>query len=261
MLHVNGKRIKGAILDMDGVLWRHTDPLCDIPQLFKTFTDNQVKVMMATNNGLHTVDEHIEKFRLFNTKIEPWQIMTSAIATAALLKKHFPNEGPVYIAGEAALIKTLEEFGFHHSEKDAQAVVAGLTKKFTYETIKNTSLAIQKGLPFYFTNPDPTYPSPEGNIPGAGTLLAAIEAASGVKAILAGKPLPFSFEVGMKRLKTKPDETVVVGDRLTTDILGGQEAGCFTALVLSGVSTISDYEAWEPKPNLLLENISELFNQ
>ena len=252
--------IKGAILDMDGVLWKGDQLLCDLQLLFKRFDENKIDVILATNNGLRTVEQYIQKFSNNNVPINTSQVITSAIATAVLVKNAFPNGGPIYIMGEQALFSTLQEYGFFHSNENPQAVVAGLTTKFDYEMLKNASLTIQKGLPFYFTNPDPTFPSPEGNIPGAGTVLAALETASGVKAILAGKPLPFSFQVAMDRLGTKPEETIVIGDRLSTDIKGGQNAGCKTALVLSGVSTINDYNDWHPKPDLLLNNIMDFFD-
>jgi len=260
MITIGDTHIKAVILDMDGVLWRSNEPLCDLKKLFFLFKEQSIEVLMATNNGLRTVDQYISKFSSFDVAIEPWQVLTSAIATGALLKKDFPNGGPVYIMGVEALHKTLQDFGFYHSEDDAQAVVAGLTESLTYDMLKDTSLIIQKGLPFYFTNPDPTYPSPEGKLPGAGTVLAALETASGVKATLAGKPLPFSFEVGMERLQSEPQETLVVGDRLSTDIQGGQNAGCKTALVLSGITSIEQYNNWNPKPDLLLDNIMDLFS-
>ncbi|MDO9545138.1 MAG: HAD-IIA family hydrolase [Pelolinea sp.] len=260
MIIIEKTTITAAILDMDGVLWRSDESLCDLKKLFSSFEQFGVKVLMATNNGLSTVDQYIYKFDKLGVQIEPWQVLTSAIAVGYLVKQQLPNGGPVYIMGEQALFSTLEEFNFYHSENEPQAVIAGLTKKFTYEMLKNTSLAIQKGIPFYFTNPDPSYPSPEGNIPGAGTILAALETASGIKAILAGKPLPFLFNVGIERLNSKPSETLVVGDRLSTDILGGQQSGCRTALVLTGISTRADYENWSPKPDLLLNNIMDLFS-
>ena len=260
MLKVSGSEIKGVILDMDGVLWRRDTLLCDLPLLFSRFKEYKIKVMMATNNGLRTVDQYIEKFLNFGAHIEDWQIMTSAIATGALLKEAFPKGGPIFIMGVKALHNTLSEFGFYHNNESPQAVAAGLTPELTYNMIKDTSLMIQTGIPFFFTNPDPTYPSPEGNIPGAGTVLAALETASGIKATLAGKPLPYSFEVSMKRMGTAPSETLVIGDRLSTDIQGGQASGCKTALVLTGIASKEDYMKWEPKPELLLHNIMDLFS-
>ena len=127
MISIGENQIKGVILDMDGVLWRRDNPLCDLPILFKSFSDIGIKVMMATNNGLRTVGQYVEKFSKFGVKIDASQIMTSAIATGALLKKNFPKGGPIYIMGVQALHDTLAEFGFFHSDDYPMAVAAGLT--------------------------------------------------------------------------------------------------------------------------------------
>lgn len=251
--------MKGAILDMDGVLWRSKTPLCNLPELFENFFKNQIKVVLATNNGTQSISEYVEKLAGFNVQIEPWQVITSPMAAAYLTMKFFPDGGPVFISGSKALFDIMNEFGFYHSENDPQAVVAGLDLEFNYESIKKTSLMIQKGLPFFFTNPDPTYPTPEGIVPGAGTVLAALEAATGVKGKLAGKPEPFLFEVAMQRMELKPDDVFVVGDRLSTDIVGGSNSGCKTVFVLTGVNTREDLVNWKPKPDLVLDNISDIF--
>ncbi len=260
MLQFGNKVIKAAILDMDGVLWRQNTPIIDLPQLFANFEKHEIKVMLATNNGTATIDGYIKKLSGFGVKFNKTQVVTSAMALAFLLKKHYPTGGPLYILGENALIETLGELGFYHSEDKPLAVAAGMDRALTYEKIKNASLMIQTGIPLYFTNPDPTYPTPEGILPGAGTLLAALETASGVKAQLAGKPLPFLFEVCLERLGCTAEETLVVGDRLDTDILGGQASGCKTALVLTGISSREEGEAWNPKPDLILDKISDLFD-
>lgn len=261
MLQIEKLKVKAAILDMDGVLWRLTTPLVDLPVLFDLFSQNNIQVMFATNNGTATIDQYVKKLAGFGVNVEAWQVVTSAMATGYTLKQEFPNGGPIYIMGEKALHDTLKDFGFYHDTQAPLAVAAGLTRDFDYNMIKDTSLMIQKGLPFYFTNPDPTYPTPEGNIPGAGTVLAALEAASGVKAKLAGKPLPFLFELGMQRMKTSPSETLVVGDRLDTDIQGGQESGCKTAMVLTGISTREDAQNWQPQPDLIIDNVMGLFQE
>jgi 4-nitrophenyl phosphatase len=259
MLQIHKLNVKAVILDMDGVLWRLTTPIIDIKQLFDHFAQNNLRVMLATNNGTATIDGYVKKLAGFGVTIEPSQVVTSAMALAYLLKKTYPAGGPLYILGEQALHETLGEYGFYHSVDHPLAVTAGLHREFNYEMVKNASLMIQKGLPFFFTNPDTTYPTPEGKIPGAGTLLAALEAASGVKAQLAGKPLPFLFEVCLERLGCSPEETLTVGDRLDTDILGGQSSGCKTALVLTGVSTREEALQWSPQPDLILENAIDLF--
>jgi 4-nitrophenyl phosphatase len=259
MLQIKKLNIKAVILDMDGVLWRLTTPLVDVPNLFEQLSQNNIKVMFATNNGTATIDQYVNKLAGFGVQVEAWQVVTSAMAAGYLLKKTFPSGGPLYIMGEKALHDTLKDFGFYHSDVKPLAVAAGLTRDVNYNMLKDTSLMIQKGLPFYFTNPDPTYPTPEGNLPGAGTILAALETASGVKAKLAGKPLPFLFELAMERLGYGPEETLVIGDRLDTDIQGGQTLGCKTAMVLTGVSTLTELESWTPKPDLVIEKVSDLF--
>lgn len=259
MLKVKDSEIKAAILDMDGVLWRSQTPLCDLPALFANFDKHAISIVLATNNGTNTISQYVDKLKGFGVTIDQSQVVTSSMAVSYLVKKHYPQGGPVYISGSQALIDTMAEYGFYHSKENAQAVVAGLCWDCNYESIKNTSLMIQKGLPFFFTNPDPTYPTPEGNVPGAGTLLAALETATGVKAMLAGKPLPYLFEVAMKRLKSLPSETIVVGDRLTTDILGGFDAHCKTVFVLTGVNTREDLNNWSPQPDLIIDNIQDLF--
>ena len=111
---------------------------------------------------------------------------------------------------------------------------------------------IRSGVPFYATNPDRTFPTPEGFIPGAGAILAALEAATDVEPIIAGKPSPTLYEFALEKLGTQPEETLAVGDRLETDILGGQRAGLRTALVLSGVTTREEGLAWTPKIDLIV---------
>ncbi len=250
---------KAAILDMDGVLWRAEQPLCDLPQLFNNFANEKISVALASNNATETIDQFLNKFQVFGVTLEPWQIISSAMATGFLLKQIFQNGGPIFILGSPALSATLLGYGFFHSEKEPMAIVAGMDRELTYEKILKAANWVRKGLPFYGTNPDLTYPTPEGFAPGAGACIAAIEAASGKKAIMAGKPNPYLFDVAMQRLKSSPQKTLVIGDRLETDILGGYRAGCRTALVLSGVSQRKDLTTWEPKPDLVIDNIMDLF--
>jgi len=249
-----------AILDMDGVLWRADQPLCDLTSLFNKFGAHKIKVTFATNNATKTLDEYILKFQKMGVGIDSEQIVTAAMATSNLLKEKFPSGGPIYIMGSPALEKELRNNGFYCSETDPQAVVVGMDRELTYEKLNKTTGLVRTGLPFYGTNPDVTYPTPEGLSPGAGACIAAVEISSGVKAIMAGKPNPYLFTTAMQKMNSIPEETLVIGDRLETDILGGFRAGCKTALVLTGVSSSADVESWDPKPDLILRNIIDLFS-
>ncbi len=250
---------EAAILDMDGVLWRSDQPLCDLNLLFNNFSANHIKVILATNNATGTVDFYLEKIKSMGAQLESWQIVSAAMATAYLLKSYFPNGGPVFIIGSPALNSTLADYGFFHSKNQPLAVIAGMDREITYEKIHEASAFVRMGLPFFGTNPDPTYPTPNGLAPGAGTCIAAVEAAAGKKALLAGKPNTYLFTVAMDRCKSKPETTLVVGDRIETDILGGIKAGCKTALVLTGISSQDDLGKWDFKPDLVINNIMDLF--
>lgn len=250
--------ITSLILDMDGVLWRENSPIGNLPQTFDRFKHLGLKVILATNNGTRTPEQYLEKMAGFGVTLSKEQVITSAMALAHLLSKRFPNGGPVYAIGEIGLTTALKEAGFYQSENNVVAVVGGMDRTIDFWKMKRATLLIRAGAPFYFTNPDRTYPTPEGLIPGAGSIQAALEAATDVKAIIAGKPSPALYEFALERLGSKPGETLVVGDRLETDILGGQNLGCRTAAVLSGVMTQSDALEWQPKIDLIVPELADL---
>jgi 4-nitrophenyl phosphatase len=137
-------------------------------------------------------------------------------------------------------------------------VVAGMDRKLTYDKLRRATLLIRAGAPFIGTNPDKTFPVPEGLIPGAGSILAALETATGVTPLIMGKPSPAMYEVALMRLGTSPAETLVIGDRLETDIEGAQKIGCRTGLVLSGVTTAVQARLWKPQPDIIAENLESI---
>ncbi len=144
------------------------------------------------------------------------------------------------------------------SAEKAQVVVMGIDPQITFEKMLEATLLVRRGIPFYATNPDKTFPTPRGEIPGAGAWLSVITTATGIEPIFAGKPAPYLIELSRERLGTTPEETLVVGDRLETDIAGGQSAGCPCALVLSGVSTLSQAQAWNPPIDVVAQDLWDL---
>jgi 4-nitrophenyl phosphatase len=256
---------KALILDMDGVLWRDTTPIGDLPAIFARMRKRGFKVALATNNATKTVDEYLEKFFGFGVSLEPWQIVTSAAAAADILSKYFPNRGAVFIIGENGLERALEESGFEaitdpQNETVPVAVVGGFDRDLTYAKLRRATLHIRAGVPFYGTNSDKTFPTPQGLIPGAGAILAAIETATDRRPVLFGKPLPAMMHMALERLGTEPEETLTVGDRLETDIVAGQAAGCKTALVLSGVSSREQAQNWQPAPDFIVQDLTTLIS-
>lgn len=259
--------IKGLILDMDGVLWKDTQALLDMPAFFSALKSIDLPVVFATNNGTRSIQMYVERLASFGVTVAPQQIVNSAIAVADYLSQQFPQGGAVYVVGETGVLQALSERGFIPIQDPAEAarpgvdpvaVVAGMDHAMTYERLTRATLLIRAGKPFIGTNPDLTFPTPYGLVPGAGATLAYLEAATSIRPVIIGKPEPYLYQFSMQRLGTAPAETLAVGDRLETDILGGQRAGCPTALVLSGVTSPAEAERWHPRPALILPNLADL---
>ena len=250
--------IKALVLDMDGVLWRSSQSIGDLPAVFSRIRELGLKVICATNNSTSTPEQFAAKLETMGVTLASEWILNSSQATAYYLKKLHPQGGPVYLVGEIGLQLAMQPFGFWNADRDVLAVIAGMDRQITYTKLSVASSLIRAGAPFIGTNDDKTFPTPEGLTPGAGSILAAIEAASGVAPTVIGKPSPNLYQVALDRLGTTAQETLAVGDRLETDILGGQRAGMRTALVLSGVSTRADLQKWPTPPDLVAADLAEL---
>jgi 4-nitrophenyl phosphatase len=251
-------KTNSLILDMDGVLWRNQQPIGDLARIFNTLVEKQVKYCFATNNSSKTIDSYKNILRSFGIPVEGDQIFTSAKATAELLAQKFPAGGNVFVVGMPGLVETLAQYGFTDAADHPLAVVAGIDYHLTYDKLKTATLLIRSGVPFFGTNPDKTFPTPAGQIPGAGSILASIEIATGQLPEVIGKPKPTMFYQALDYLGERPEDAVVVGDRLETDIAGGQAAGCKTAVTLSGVSTEKQAQGWAPKPDFIVADLAEL---
>lgn len=252
--------IRALILDMDGVLWKSTQAIGNLPGIFTQISSQGWRVALATNNATLSVDQYLAKLQGFGVSLEAWQIVNSSQAAAHYLKQKHPQGGSVYIVGEEGLILTLESSGFHLDTRDVLAVVAGMDRGLTFEKLRIATLLIRSGAPFIGTNPDRTFPTPEGQVPGAGSILAALETATDTSPVIVGKPSPEMYRVALERLGATPDQTLVVGDRLETDIAGAQALGCLTGLVLSGVTSPAAARAWSPAPDFIAEDLSRLLD-
>lgn len=254
--------IKSLIIDMDGVIWRSDAPIGDLATIFSRIRAGGLKFVFATNNSTKTPERYVAKLEEFGVDVELWQVVTSSQAAAHALAQKFPSGTKVFMIGEDGLRIPLEERGFEilstENAPSAQAVVMGLDREVTFQKAVEATLLVRSGVPFYATNPDKTFPTPRGLIPGAGAWYSIVTTATGVEPIVAGKPFPFLMELSMKKLGTKKEETLVIGDRLDTDIVAGQRAGCPTALVLTGVATKEQAENWTPKIDLIVDDLEAL---
>jgi 4-nitrophenyl phosphatase len=251
-------RLKALILDMDGVIWLGDQPIGDLPVIFAEFKNRGYRTILATNNATLSDNQYLAKLGKLGVKLEEWQIVSSPDVAANYLKRLYPGGGPVFSVGEIGLIDTLAKYGFYQCNQDVLAVVAGLDREFTYEKLARATLLIRSGALFVGTNADRTLPVPEGLAPGAGSILAALEAATDVQPVVVGKPEPEIYLFALERLKTTPAETLIVGDRLDTDITGAQKIGCHTALLLSGVTREADARNWRPVPDFIAPDLTSL---
>ena len=261
MTEKKSKSVKAIILDMDGVLWRDNEPIGNLPEIFSEIGMRGWQVSLATNNATRTINQYVEKLANFGVEVQENQIINSAQTAAIYLKKFFPQGGNVYCVGESALSNTILNEGFNISTKNVVAVVVAMDRKLTYEKLVRATLLIRSGAKFIATNPDRTFPTPVGLVPGTGATLAALEAASEIKPVVVGKPAPEMYQIAMQRMGILPENTLVVGDRLETDIAGAQEIGCRSALVLSGVTSLQKAQAWKPALDWLATDLTSLLAQ
>jgi 4-nitrophenyl phosphatase len=236
-MSIHFSSIRAVILDMDGVLWRGTEVLPGIAEFFAFVRRHRIAFALATNNSTKTVDAYVERLNSVGVPAGPQNVVTSAVATAEYIRCHYPGGTPVYVIGGEGIHHALAEQGYPDNPEKAQLVVVGMDPALTYEKLKIATLRIRAGAHFIGTNGDLTFPLPEGLAPGNGATLAALQAATGVAPLVIGKPERAMFEVALQRLGTSPEQTLMVGDRLETDIAGAQRAGLPTTLVLTGITT------------------------
>mgnify|MGYP005850919025 CR=1 FL=1 len=252
------KDIQYWLIDMDGVLYHGNKRTAGSAEFIAELQQEAVPFLLVTNNSTLTPEEYAEKVGLMGIVVQPKDILTSGIATAEHLAKIAPNGARVHMIGENGLRMALLSKGFQLVERGGDFVVVGMNRQLTFDTLKWAALAIRAGAPFIGTNPDLTLPVEEGQIPGNGAILVALEAATDVKPFIIGKPEPALLQIAMERLGASRESTAILGDRVETDILGGKRAGLTTVMVLSGVSSRSDLEASGITPDFVFEDVSAL---
>jgi len=248
--------IKHLIIDMDGVLYRGDRPMPRLVEFFAFMRERPIRFILATNNSTRTSQEYADKLGQMGVTVSPDDILVSGQATARFLSREYPRGTRVHVFGMPSLKQALAEEGFLLEDENVQLVVASMDRGVTYEKLKKATLLIRGGARFIATNLDPTYPSEEGLIPGTGSMIAALETASGVKPQVIGKPEPIMYQLAMEQMGSNPKTTATIGDRVDTDILGGKRAGLTTICVLSGSSDHVEAEAAET--DMIFDDIAQL---
>jgi phosphoglycolate/pyridoxal phosphate phosphatase family enzyme len=257
--------MKHKVFDMDGVLFRMDDPLPGAAEAVQRLRSRGERVFFLTNNSSKSRDEYVTKLARFDIPSSPDEIVTSAYATALLFAESGQVGKGVFVVGEAGLKRELSEGGMRIVEdpesEQPDFVVAGWDRQFTYAKMAAAQQAILRGAAFIATNRDKTYPDSGGRVlPGGGAIVAAIETCSGVVPRTIGKPEPYTLELILRLAGATPEDCLVIGDRLDTDIAIGKAVGARTALVLTGISTRAEAESAPPecKPDLIWNDLTEM---
>jgi 4-nitrophenyl phosphatase len=251
---------RAFLLDGDGVLYRGAEPLPGARAFIDALNARGTPYLLLTNNATRTPQQLAAKMLPMQIAIDADHIFTAAQATTLWLQARYPAGAAVLAVGEDGLRVALSEGGFRLVEdyQQAELVVAGLDRTITYARLAEAALAIGRGCPFIATNPDKSIPTERGIEPGAGALIAFLQAATGVTPPMIGKPEAAFFHQAMSSLGVQPEETVMVGDRYETDILGAHNAGIRSAAVLTGISSAAEFAAAEPPPTWVFEDLTSL---
>lgn len=240
--------MKALICDIDGVILHDEMALPGAPELVERLVGGTMPFLFLTNYPSQTPADLRDRFRSAGipTEVPVKHFYTSAIATAEFLSDQAGDRRKAYVIGEGALIHALYEAGFILTENDADFVVLGETRSFSFDMIRRASYLIQQGARFVATNPDVA--GPKGR-PSCGALAAPIERITGKRPFFVGKPNAFMMRAALRYLEVHTEDTLIAGDNMDTDIIAGIQSGLETVLVLTGVSTLGDLPHYPYRPH------------
>lgn len=247
------------LTDMDGVLVHEDRALPGAAEFLQRLIDKERRFLVLTNNSIFTPRDLAARLARTGLEVPESAIWTSALATASFLDDQLPR-GSAYVIGEAGLTTALHEIGYTLTDSDPDFVILGETRTYSFEAITKAIRLVGDGARFIATNPDVTGPSAEGPIPATGSVAALITKASGRIPYFVGKPNPMMFRSALNRIEGHSESTVMVGDRMDTDVVAGIEAGLETILVLTGSTTVEDIERFPFRPARVLPSIAEVID-
>jgi NagD protein len=251
------KTKRGFVCDMDGVIY-HGARLLDGSKGFVAWLKTQGKrYLFLTNSSARSPRELHQRLSHMGIEVGEDHFITSAMATAHFIAAQRPG-GRVYAIGDSGLYQALYEAGLSVDESAPDYVVVGETRSYNYEKVEIAIQLVLGGAKLIGTNPDLTGPSEKGIAPACRALIAPIEMATGRQAYFIGKPNPLIMRHALQLLGCQREETVIIGDRMDTDIVAGIESGIDTALVLSGITRESDLPRYPYQPHYILKDVSEI---
>ena len=250
----------GYLIDMDGVIYHGHHLIPGAERFVNDLIAADTPFLFLTNNSQRTRRDVATKLQRLGIAAEERHIFTCAIATARYLASQKPD-GTAYVIGEGGLLTALHNNGYAVVDREPDYVVVGEGRTLTFEMLETALGMIRGGAKLIATNLDPNCPTPTGVRPGCGALVALLEAAAGVKAFSVGKPSPLMMRSARKELGLSADQTVVIGDTMETDIVGGVQLGYHTVLVLTGSTRREDLSRYAYQPDLVVDSIDELSHE
>jgi len=247
----------GFLIDMDGVIYKENALIPGADIFINRLIDEDVPFLFLTNNSQRTRRDVAMKLNRMGINAEERYVFTCAMATARFLAKQKPG-GTAYVIGEGGLLHALYQNGYAVVDHDPDYVVVGEGRTLNSEMVEKAACLILRGAKLLATNLDPNCPTPQGLRPGCGAIVAMLESATGVKAFSVGKPSPIMMRAARKELNLLSEETIMIGDTMETDILGGVQMGYKTILVLSGGTQKVDLGTYAYRPDLVVDSVADL---
>ena len=247
------------LTDMDGVLVHEGDALPGAAEFLQRLIERRRRFLVLTTNSIFTPRDLAARLARAGLHVPEESIWTSALATADFLSTQLPG-GSAYVIGEAGMTTALHEAGYTLTDTGPDYVVLGETRTYSFEAITRAIRLIGNGARFIATNPDATGPSVEGPLPATGSVAALITKATGAEPYFVGKPNPMMFRSAMNRIEAHSESTVMIGDRMDTDVVAGIEAGLETILVLTGVMRASEISRYPFRPSRVCDSIADVID-
>ena len=248
---------KGFICDMDGVIYLGNQLLPGVREFVNWLNENGKQFLFLTYSSERSPKELRQKLQRMGLDIDEEHFYTSALATAAFLKKQAPG-CTAFVIGAPGLLNALYDVGVTMNDVDPDYVIVGETASYNYEVITKAVRLVLNGARLIATNSDLTGPTEFGIAPACRSLVAPIELATGKKAYFMGKPNPLMMRTGLHLLGVHSEEAAMVGDRMDTDVIAGMESGLATVLVLSGCTSRADINDYPYRPTYILNGVGEI---
>ena len=249
------------LMDMDVVIVQEDHLVPGADRFVARLVDTGHPFLILTNNSMYTARDLAARLNRLGLNVTADAIWTSALATAKFLADQRPG-GTAFVIGEAGLTTALYEVGYTLAETDPDYVVLGETRTYSFERIARGIQLISRGARFIATNPDPTGPSPSGPLPATGSVAALISAATGVQPYYIGKPNPLMIRSALRQIGAHSESTVMIGDRMDTDIVTGLEAGLETILVLTGITEGEEHaQRFSYLPTRIVGSVADLIDE